>query len=132
MERLHGEENGTASPSKAFNISMEATWEMRILANSFDMNQCARDDMCLSVLARILSGYNSEMESDAMAEKVFVSVFHGVFLVFGLLGNLLVITTVALGAKPRTLTGVDVINPCLMTLAVADLLIILFVIPIRV
>lgn len=47
-------------------------------------------------------------------------------------GNALVIGTVVFGPRVRSPGGVDVINPCLLCLATADLLLVLLVLPLRV
>ena len=115
------------------NTLSEIEWEIKLLADPQKyIDECPLIPECLSALVKVLDRPSAEEEQAILFEKVAVSIFYIMALIFGLLGNLLVILTAALGRKSRSLTGVDVINPCLLSLAAADLLIILFVIPIRV
>lgn len=96
------------------------------------IRKCSDNESCVDELLCILRNLNSDVAAQAVPEKVAVTTLYGLFFLFGLMGNLLVIITVTLGKKARTSMGVDVLCPCLLTLALADLLIILFVVPLRV
>lgn len=114
------------------NNTYDQVWEMLIMTDELQLTECEQNLSCLQFLIERFKEFNEEMAYIANFEKILVSVIYGLFLLFGLIGNILVIATVTLSARSMTPTGVDVINPCLLTLASADLLIILLVIPIRV
>ena len=88
---------------------------------------------CNEILARELLGHTV---MQAHLERLMVLILYGAMLVFGLVGNLLVIATVTLNPARSALQPVDAVGqlfyPCLLYLATADLLLIVFCIPLRV
>ncbi len=108
---------------------MAFEFEMMITSGLISFEECWKIKNCSDDLLRILKEIG---HLDLILEKVMVGIFYSLAFFLGILGNLLVILTIVLGPKSRSATEVDVINPCLLNLAAADLLIIIFVIPIRV